>query len=189
MKLKDLFLRYSNAGLLAAGVLIFFTGCVTVDAVHESPSRYGVGVSAAPGLQIGESSTSVHGIVGYSHIPFKGGGGSNNIFRIGAQMRFGLSENAPEGFWVGGELAYLNFRNKYSGSSIKQTAPAFTLGGLAGYRFKAGKVPMSFYFAPAYLKRGKFKTNGTTAGTGGSGYYARLGLDIHLFSLMHKKGR
>ena len=165
------------------------TGCASVNGISESPLRIGYGVQADPGWQIGNSNSSVHALLGYSRISFKGGGGHNNIWQFGGQFRHSLSKEPARGFWIGGELSYLSIVSKSDGSSIDPKAPAFTIGALAGYRLPVEKLPMSIYFAPAYLNRGKFKINGTSYGEGSSGFYGRLGLSIHLLSLLHDKGR
>lgn len=190
---KNLFQKTFIGSVISAvsliGILSTLSGCGTLEGINESPTRFGVGVNMSPGIQLGSSNTSLHAQLGYARIAFKGGGGHNNIFQGGVQVRQALSKTAPEGFWVGGEMTYLGFSNKYKNSSTKQTASGFTVGALAGYRFLIGKLPLSFYVAPAYLNRGKFKTNGTTGGTGSSGFYGRAGIDIHLLSLLTKKGR
>lgn len=154
----------------------------------ESPMTYGYGIHVAPGIQLGESNTSAHLLVGYERIKFKGGGGHNNFLQFGAQIRQSFS-GTDQGFWAGAELTYLSIKNKYDNSSVKPTASGFTIGGLGGYRFKIGAVPLSIYAAPAFLSRGKFKTNGMSSGTTGSGFLGRVGIDIHFASLLSKKGR
>lgn len=186
--------RTGNRHIASVGIICCLVmgmmGCATVSGVSESPMRYGVGVNMTPGLQLGNSNSSAHLQIGYAYVPFKGGGGHNNFFQAGAQYRYAFSKNAPEGFWAGAEATYVGIRNKYKSSSTKQTANGFTVGAIGGYRFLiADKVPVSFYVAPAYLNRGKFKTNGTTGGESSSGFYGRAGLDFHLFSLFSKKGR
>lgn len=161
-------------------------GCATVKGLNESPTRIGVGAEMAPGIQLGNGGSSAHLLLGYSWIPFKGGGGHNNIFQGGLQYRYAFSKQAPEGVWAGAELTYLLINNN---GSPKSTASGFTFGLLGGYRFLIGKVPMSAYLAPAFLSRGKFKTNGMVGGTGSSGFYGRAGIEFHLFSLFYKKGR
>lgn len=175
--------------ILLIGILSALSSCVSTSAINESPTRFGVGVNMSPGIQLGNSNTSLHTQLGYARIAFTGGGGHNNIFQGGVQVRQALSKKAPEGFWVGGEMTYLGFSNKLKNSNTKQSASGFTAGALAGYRFLIGRLPLSFYVAPSYLNRGKFKTNGTTGGSGSSGFYARAGIDIHLLSLIYKKGR
>lgn len=170
-------------------VMAALTGCVSGNAIRESPLRVGYGVQVDPGWQLGNSRSSAHLLLAYSRIGFKGGGGHNNIYQVGGQLRHALQSTAPEGWWIGAELTYVNIRSKVSGSSVKQYAPGFTAGGLLGYRFLAGKIPMSFYVAPAYLSRGKFHVDGNTYGTTASGFYGRVGLDIHLLSLIHRQGR
>lgn len=164
--------------------------CATANVKNESPTRFGYGLNMSPGIQLGNSNSSAHLQLGYSRFEFQGGGGHNNFFQTGIQYRYAFSENAPEGFWAGAEASFLAISNKFSTGNTKQKASGFTIGGLAGYRFKiAKKVPVSFYIAPAYLNRGKFKTNGTISGVTGTGFYGRAGLDFHLFSLIYKKGR
>jgi hypothetical protein len=129
-------------------------------------------------------------LLGYDRVGFKGGGGHNNFWQFGAQVRQSFADKPGDNsFWAGGEVSFLAIRNKYDNSPVKQTASGFTIGGLAGYRFMVSKLPVSFYIAPAYLGRGKFKTNGMTSGPNGSGFFGRAGFDIHFASLLSKKGR
>ena len=186
------FSLFPVSGFLTWAFIIFFitTGlfsCASVKAVNESPTRIGVGAEMAPGIQLGNGGSSGHVLLGYSWIPFKGGGGHNNFFQGGLQYRYAFSKTAPEGIWGGVEGTYLLITTS---GAAKQTASGFTFGLLGGYRFKiADKVPLSFYVAPAYLSRGKFKKNGMLSGTTSTGFYGRLGLEFHLFSLLYKKGR
>ncbi|MFZ1370201.1 MAG: hypothetical protein WAR78_07455 [Ferruginibacter sp.] len=184
-------LHKMSPGLFAWGFVsvILITacmGCASVKGVNESPTRIGVGAEMAPGIQLGNGGSSGHLLLGYSWIPFKGGGGHNNFFQGGLQYRYAFSKQAPGGVWAGAEATYLLINTN---GSPKSTASGFTFGLLGGYRFLIGKVPMSAYLAPAFLSRGKFKTNGMVGGTGSSGFYGRAGIEFHLFSLLYKKGR
>jgi hypothetical protein len=171
-------------------VLLLFTSCATVNAVNESPTRYGWGLNATPGWQLGDGPTSLHLLVGYSQIKFDGGGGHNNFWEFGSQFRYSLTKFPENGIWLGAEASYLSITSAVDGySGDKPHAGGFTIGPMAGYRFKIGRVPSSIYLAPSYLSRGEFKFMGTSSGGSSSGFYAKLGLDLHLFSLMHAKGR
>ncbi len=174
--------------LLILGCIITgLVSCASVKAVNESPTRIGVGAEMAPGIQLGNGGSSGHLLLGYSWIPFQSGSGHNNFFQAGPQYRYAFSKTAPEGIWAGAEATYLLITTS---GSVNQTASGYTIGLLCGYRFKiSNKVPVSIYMAPAFLGRGKFKTNGTFYGETSTGFYGRLGLEFHLFSLMHKKGR
>ena len=165
------------------------SSCASVTAIKESPMRAGYGVHVDPGWQLGESNASMHALVAYSRFEFKGGGGHNNVWQFGTQFRASLQgDPLKPGFWYGGEMSFINLVSAPDGGG-KSTAPGFTIGPLAGYRFMLGPVPASIYMAPSFLARGKFKSGGTSFGTGSSGFYGRFGLDLHLFSLMHKRGR
>lgn len=192
-------MKYFNfVKLQTASIAIFFPisalffllgGCTSLETISESPLRTGYGFRATPGIQIKDGNSSAHFVAGYSRIAFQGGTGRNDIFQAGLQFRHSLSKKSPEGFWIGAETSYLYFNNKFKNSSNKQTASGFSIAPMAGYRFLVGKVPLSAYMAPGYLRRGKFKTNGTTGGVAGNGFIGRLGVDIHLMSLLTKKGR
>lgn len=175
--------------LLVSAVCLILGGCASVETVSESPLRVGYGFRVTPGMQIKNGNSSAHLVAGYSRIAFQGGGGRNDIFLGGLQFRHALTAKSPEGFWIGAEASYLYFNNKFDNSSTKQSASGFSIGPMAGYRFLAGKLPLSAYLAPGYLRRGKFKTNGTTGGVAGNGFFGRVGIDIHLMSLLTKKGR
>jgi len=169
--------------MISLPVLLF--SCVSATAIHESPTRVGWGLNATPGWQLGEGPTSLHLLVGYSSIEFDGGGGHNGIWEFGSQFRYSLTKFPENGIWLGGEASYLNITS--NGGDPK--AGGFTIGPMIGYRFMIGRIPSSIYFAPSYLSRGEFKYMGTSSGGSSSGYYAKLGLDLHLLSLMHAKGR
>jgi len=178
------------SGLLLFMLSVLFFSCASVNAIHESPTRYGYGLTATPGWQLGEGPTSLHLIVGYSQIKFDGGGGHNRIWEFGSQFRYSFTKFPDNGFWLGGGASYLSLASIADGASGDDPhAGGFTIGPVAGYRFKIGRVPSSIYFSLCYLSRGKFEVMGNSYGSGSSGYYAKLGLDLHLLSLMHRKGR
>jgi hypothetical protein len=177
------------ATLIFCSIPFLIVSCAT-QAIQESPMRFGYAVDIAPGLQLGDSKTSAHVLAGYGRIGFKGGGGHNNLWQFGAQVRQSFSYKPDAaGFWAGGEATYLAISNKYDNSTVKATASGFTIGPIAGYRFLIGTLPLSIYAAPAFLHRGKFTINGMSSGQSHSGFLGRLGLDIHFASLLSKKGR
>jgi len=176
--------------LLILCIAILFSSCASVNAINESPTRYGWGLNATPGWQLGDGPTSLHLLVGYSRIKFDGGGGHNNFWEFGSQFRYSLTKFPDNGIWLGAEASYLSITSIVDGySGDNPHAGGFTIGPMAGYRFKIGRVPSSIYLAPSYLSRGEFKFMGMSSGGTSTGFYAKLGLDLHLLSLMHAKGR
>jgi hypothetical protein len=181
--------------LFSTGILLFllsvlFFSCASVNAIHESPTRWGYGINATPGWQLGEGESSVHLLVGYSRIKFDGGGGHNRIWEIGPQFRYSFAKYPNNGPWLGLGISYLSIAaiaDGASGSDPKANGVAF--GPTVGYRFKIGRVPSSIYLSPSFLSRGKFEAMGSSYGSGSSGWYAKLGLDLHVLSLLHSKGR
>ena len=174
--------------ILSFPIILF--SCVSLNGIHESPTRFGYGINATPGLQIGESNTSAHAIVGYSRIQFDGGGGYNRIWEYGLQLRHALYRQRNNGLWIGGGASYLSIASVADGSGGSDPkAGSFIVGPVAGYRFFIGKIPASIYIAPSYLNVGQFKLNGAAFGASSSGFYAKFGLDFHLLSLLHDKGR
>ena len=183
-------LQYNFNKWLIVFLPFLLVGCASVNGINESPTRFGIGFQAMPGWQLGESNTSAHLLLGYSKINFKGGGGHNRILQAGVQVRQSFAKESTSGLWAGGEVSYLNI------ASVVKNAPGddpkasgFTIGAIAGYRLQIGKVPLNFYFAPSYLKRGKFEVNNMSFGSGSSGFYAKVGVDVPLLSLLHPKGR
>jgi hypothetical protein len=183
-------LTFPNVSFVFIAVVLFCS-CATVNAVNESPTRIGWGLNATPGWQLGEGYSSLHLLVGYSRIKFDGGGGHNNFWQFGSQFRYSFTKFPDNGIWLGGEAAYLNITSIVDGNSSGDNphAGGFTIGPMAGYRFKIGRVPSSIYFAPSYLSRGEFKFMGMSSGGSSSGFYGKFGLDLHLMSLVHAKGR
>ena len=184
--------RFSTSTVFSITIaVILFCSCASVNAVNESPTRYGWGVNATPGWQLGDGPSSIHLLAGYSRIKFDGGGGHNNFWQFGSQFRYSLTKFPDNGIWLGAEASYLSITSIVDGNSSGSNphAGGFTIGPMAGYRFKIGRVPSSIYLAPSYLSRGEFKFMGTSSGESSSGFYAKLGLDLHLTSLMHAKGR
>ncbi|HYJ38354.1 MAG TPA: hypothetical protein VEV87_07040 [Chitinophagaceae bacterium] len=181
---------YFPAGYLVILLPGLFFSCASVNAINESPTRWGYGLTATPGWQLGEGPTSLHLVVGYSRIKFDGGGGHNRIWEFGSQIRYSFTKYPENGIWLGGGASYLNIASIADGSSGSDPhAGGFTIGPAVGYRFKIGRIPSSIYFSPSYLSRGKFEVSGNTVGASSSGYYAKFGLDLHLMSLVHAKGR
>jgi len=174
--------------ILLVLLLPLLYGCAaTVES--RSPLNWGYGVNLTPGWQIGESSNSAHAILGYSRIGFTGG--HNNNFQFGGQFRHSIDPASEDGIWVGGEAGYIRVVNVFdnNSSSNNPSASGYTLGGLAGYRFKVGTVPVSGYVSPSYLSVGAFKSNGTSFGSSSNGFYGKIGFDIHFMSLLNPKGR
>lgn len=153
------------------------TGCA-VTGEAESPITYGYGINTMPGWQLAESPSSVHAVAGYMRYPFKGGGGKTDFLQLGAQYRYHLS-GATEGLWLAGEASYIRIMVKPDGSNGNFNSSAFAFGPVAGYRFRVGAIPVSVYAAPELISR-----------SGSTGFYGRLGFDIHYMSLLHPgKGR
>lgn len=179
---------YQVVFILIVLLLPLIYGCAaTVES--RSPLNWGYGANLTPGWQIGESSNSAHAILGYSRIGFTGG--HNNNFQFGGQFRHSIDQASEDGLWVGGEAAYIRVVNVFdsNSSSSNPSASGFTLGGLAGYRFNVGKVPVSGFISPSYLSVGSFKSNGTSFGSSSNGFYGKIGFDIHFMSLLDPKGR
>lgn len=174
--------RYVNSFLLSIISICILSGCA---AVNESPTRYGYSFVTMPGVQLGTSNNSAHAVLGYYKFDFKGGGGHNNFYQFGAQLRRQLGSSTPNGLWIGGEISYLRIRNTFDNSNMKPSASGFTVGPAVGYRFQLGKVPFNVYAVPSFLSRGKFDG----AGEGSSGYLGRFAFDIPFMSLLSKKGR
>jgi len=176
--------------LFVISLPILLVSCVSVNGIHESPTIYGYGFNAMPGWQVGEGRSSAHLLVGYSHIKFDGGGGHNRIWEFGAQIRHSFTKFPNDGIWIGGEVSYLSITAVIDNNpGSNPHAGGFTIGPIAGYRFQIGRIPVGIYLAPSYLSRGKFEVDGTKYGSSGSGYYAKLGLDFNLITLLHKKAR
>ena len=114
------------------------------------PARFGYGITTMPGWQLKNSKTSLHAVLGYSRFNFKNGGGNTNFFQLGAQVRQSFNKESEKGFWAGGEISYLDIINKIDNDPSNPHASAFTIGGIAGYRFKLGPLPFSIYLAPAF---------------------------------------
>lgn len=166
---------------------VLFTSCFILRA--ESPFKAGYGLYTMPGWQLNNDKTSLHGVVGYSRFKLSGGGGNSNYMQIGPQFRQSLSKQPESGFWAGGEITYLYSFIKFDDVSIKPHSSGYTVGGIAGYRFKLGTIPASFYAAPAFMHKGGYVTNGVSDNQPNNGFIARIGFDIHFMSLLNKKGR
>src|ERR1700716_58109 len=141
--MKKIVAPFENLRWVAYFLFLLFIacsyGCVSVDAISESPIRFGYGFRVDPGLQIGDSYASGHVLLGYSRIPFKGGGGYSRIWQYGGQIRSSLTRFPDPGLWFGGEITYLGI-SYLPDNGTKSTAGGFSIGGLAGYRFPIGRV-------------------------------------------------
>ncbi len=172
-----------------SAISVFVFSCATV-AVNESPTRYGWSAVTMPGWQMGNGNMSVHAVLGYSRVNFKGGGGHNNFLQLGPQIRWNSRDAGGNGLWAGAEVTYLNVSVNYDGnSSFKPSGSGYTAGPVVGYRFHLGKAPLSVYFAPAFLHRGTLQDGNMIAVSPGNGFYGRLGIDLHFMSLLNNKGR
>jgi hypothetical protein len=166
-------------------IFIFITGCT---AVNESPTRYGWNVTTMPGVQIGSTNSSVHAVLSYARVNYKGGGGHNRFLQFGPQYRY--SPKGDKGIWFGAEATYMNVASVSDfGMGDNPTGSAFTIGPAAGYRINIGKLPLNFYLAPAYLRRGTLKVDDMDVVPASSGYYGRLGVDIPFMTWLSDKGR
>lgn len=145
----------------------------------ESPITYGYAFNTMPGLQLGNSSSSLHAVLGYARFPFKGGGGKTDMLQLGGQYRLHFGKNV-NGAWLGGEANYINFTVKADGSINEPSASGFTIGPVFGYRFPLGPLPVSVYAAPEYLNR-----SGFNGGSSSNGFYGRVGFDIHFMSMIN----
>ena len=176
---------------VACVACIFFLGSCAATGKSASPLTVGYGANLTPGLQLGNSNNSVHAILGYSKIEFKGGGGHSRNIQFGGQYRHSFVDLSQNGFWVGGEAAFIRLTSVVDNSSGDDfSANGFTLGPIAGYRFKIGSVPVSGFVSPSFLSFGDFKTSSfTSSGSSGSGFYGKIGIDIHFMELLLPNGR
>ena len=80
----------------------------------ESPLSAGVGAYLTPGIQLGNSKFSIHGLAGYERVWIKNANNAHqNFILLGAQGRYSLSDDPDgDGLWAGGELGYLNVKYK-----------------------------------------------------------------------------
>ena len=170
--------------------ILFLVNCASVNVKKASPAEYGYGFQMSPGWQIGESNTSVHGLMSYTRLGFDGG--HDNMSQFGGQIRRSLSENPNVGFWIGGEAAYVKFTSVYDDEDIFLKNPSsagFAMGALAGYKFPMQSLPISGYAGLGFVNFGDFTTDEFVIDEGGTGFTLRLGICVHVLSLLHKKGR
>lgn len=173
-----------------AALFLLVNSCASVNMKKASPAEYGYGLWATPGWQIGESNTSIHGLMSYSRLNFDGG--HDNLTRYGLQVRQSLAGNNNTGLWIGAEAAIANFTSVFDEESFiigEPTSSGFALGALAGYRFPVEAVPVSGYIGLGFINFGDFELDGAVIDAAGTGFTARAGLCISVMSLLHEKGR
>jgi hypothetical protein len=153
--------------------LLLNSGCAFFGAGHtSSPWEWGVGGRIAPGFTVGQGSTTVHPMGGYTYLKFSGG--NDQLFEFGGQVRQSLPKaGGGPGVWVGGEAAFARLRTSAGGFSSSTNGWAVT--GLAGLPVGQGEAGASL-FAAAGLSN-----------YGSSGFNIRAGVDVQPSFL--KRGR
>ena len=177
--------------MVIAGFLLL-SSCASVNMKKASPAEYGYGLQMTPGWQIGDGNTSIHALASYAKLGFDGG--NDNVYQFGGQVRYALPSSQPGGFWVGGEAAYVSFTSKYDNEELfvdgDPSATGFALGGMVGYRFPTQTLPISGFAGLGLVNFGDFTTpDNLVIDEGGTGFTARIGICLHLLSLLHEKGR
>ena len=137
----------------------------------NSPPTYGAELRLDPGFTLGSGATTLHPTAAYGwHLAGGEDLESGQVFHLGAQVRRTLPGCAGTAkcLWLGAEATYARRWATFDEPGIDdETENGWTLAGLAGvpvYRSEAGTLH-------AYTAAGVNKF-------GGSGLYARLGLDF-----------
>ena len=159
----------------------------SANGVAHSPIKPGYGINITSGFQPENSKTAFLALLSYSRFRLGGGDGSSNYFQIGPQVRHFFQKEHHTGFFAGGEITYLRTVLKYNDVSFKSYSNGYTIGGIAGYEIKSGVL--SVYFAPAFMHRGAFVTLGESDNDPANGFFGKIGVDIHLMSLVSKKSK
>ena len=172
------------------GAAAILASCASANLKKASPAEFGWGVQATPGIQIKDGPYSAHAVLAYSRLGFDGG--HDNVYQFGAQLRKTLDESSPNGLWVGGEVSYLKFKSIYDSDTFFEGDPkanGFTVGGLVGYRTEVQGIPISPFASVSLVSFGDFESGGTIIDSSGAGVMAKIGLCVHVASLIHDKGR
>lgn len=179
-----------SAPLALLGAFLL-SGCAYARKV-ASPASTGYSVNLMPGMQLGESRASAHALVGYTRVRDPGGFSHTRLVQFGGQARYAFMTEALNGPWAGAEAAYLRVTSIPKGADDRPSASGYSFGLLAGYRFKVDDrlPPISPYLSISRFHRGEFSFGGSTpSGPGLDGTLYKLGVDVHLASMFHARGR
>ena len=130
---------------------------------HSSPWEFGGGVRVAPGFPLGQSHFTVHPMASYTYLSFDGG--HDNLFELGAQLRYPLARSARH-LWIGGEAAFSSLGTKISNSSLSYSTSGWSLTALGGVPVGRSRWGFNLYAGLGVSHYGS------------SGVNVRLGVDL-----------
>ncbi len=175
---------------LLIAVAFILNSCVSLEGKKASPAEIGYGFHLDPGWQIGSSKTSVHGLISYARLGFVNG--HDNMYQFGGQVRHYLKPFQESGFWYGGEASYVRFTSVYDNKDWYKENPragGFAMGALVGYKIPVKVVPFSGYAGVGFVTFGDFTSEGEVVDPAATGVTFRVGISVHLLSLLKEKGR